>query len=245
VLFKEGLKSLEAERWQDAADRFDRAYTLRPTPEIAYNLTSALVKLGRLVRASELLREVAQDAHASQRVRDAAAVRLSQVEPLLGRLTVLVAGADVVVSLDGRPLESALLGVAIPVDPGLHTISARRGGDTFFVQDVTVADGGSGGISIVAPEPAPAPADAAPLHDAGAHDAAAISVAPDVQPAPVPAAALRPDPAAPASAPIYGRWWFWAGAGALVLAAGLTAVLARPQSVQPESGNVGNVHVGN
>lgn len=244
MLFKDGLKSLEAERWQEAADRFERAYTLRPTPEIAYNLTSALVKLGRLVRASEFLREVAQDAHASPRVRDAAAVRLAQVEPCLARLTVLLAGADVVVLLDGHPLDTALLGVAIPVDPGRHTITARRADDTFFVRDVTLADAGTADIEIVAP--AAVPLDAAPVRDTSAPDARGIDVAPDVQPAPpLPAAVLRPDPPAPASTPIYGRWWFWAGAGALVLAAGTTALLARPQSTQPETGNVGNVHVGN
>jgi hypothetical protein len=173
-------------------------------------------------------------------VRDAAQVRLAQVEPRLARLTVQAPdGAEVI--LDGRPLEAALLGVAIPVDPGLHTINARHADETFFVREVILDEAGADEIAIVAP---PA-TDAVAAGDAGTADAGAINAAPEQPGPPVRAAALQVDSAAPASTPIYRRWWFWAAAGAAVLAAGAAAVLARPQSAQPEMGNVGTVHVGN
>src|SRR3954467_4480916 len=44
-LFNEGLEYPDAGRWQEAADRFGRAYQSKPTAEIAYNLAQAYVRL--------------------------------------------------------------------------------------------------------------------------------------------------------------------------------------------------------
>src|SRR6476659_4656068 len=38
TLFQEGLEYSDAGRWQEAVDRFGRAYRMKPTAEIAYNL---------------------------------------------------------------------------------------------------------------------------------------------------------------------------------------------------------------
>jgi predicted transcriptional regulator len=127
ALFEEGLRHADAGRWGEAADRFERAYALRPTPEIAYNWATALGRLGRLVRASELLRQVERDPQAPAGVRRAAGARLAKLRPRIGRLTVRVEGAaaGAPVLLDGRPLDAALVGVAFPIDPGLHSLEAR------------------------------------------------------------------------------------------------------------------------
>lgn len=146
ALFDQGLEALRAERWDAAADRFGRAYALRPTPEIAYNLSSALIRTGRLVRASELLRRVSADAEAPGPVRTAARTRLKELLPRLGKLTVRVEGDPALVRLDGKPLDPAVLGVAFPVDPGTHSVEATQGRRSPLTRTVVVDEGGAVGI---------------------------------------------------------------------------------------------------
>jgi hypothetical protein len=88
------------------------------------------------------------------------------------------------------------------------------------------------------PPPPPAPATAPP----------AVS-APPLSLAPPPPSESRPVGGIDAEAraergddhPFYGRWWFWAGAGALVAAGVLTAVLARPKDSYTKSGSLGTI----
>ena len=54
ALFHEGVELADRTRWAEAADRFDRAYQLRPEPIVAFNLATALRRSGRLVRANEV-----------------------------------------------------------------------------------------------------------------------------------------------------------------------------------------------
>src|SRR5580765_2925188 len=77
TLFEEGLEYSDAGRWQEAADRFGRAYQAKPTAEIAYNLAQAYVRLGYLSRASEMFRRAAADPQGSAEVREAARARLA------------------------------------------------------------------------------------------------------------------------------------------------------------------------
>jgi hypothetical protein len=130
TLFEEGLAHADAHRWEQAADRFERASLLRPTPVIDYNLSSALVQVGDLVRASELLRQIAADPKASAEVKQAARARLAELRPRLAYLRIDPPGdqlrqAKVVV--DGHPFDAARLGVELPVNPASHSIELREG----------------------------------------------------------------------------------------------------------------------
>jgi hypothetical protein len=84
-LFSEGLADVDAQRWAEAADHFAGAYALSPTPEIAYNLASALIRTGDLAQASRLLTRVTDDAEARPDVREAARARLAELTPALPR----------------------------------------------------------------------------------------------------------------------------------------------------------------
>jgi hypothetical protein len=79
ALFDQGLELLYVERWGEAADRFQRAHVLRPSPQIIYNLTTALVGMGRLVQASELAHQVSLDPSATPQVREASSARRDQL----------------------------------------------------------------------------------------------------------------------------------------------------------------------
>jgi len=158
LLFAEGVELVAGEQWEEAADHFRRSLALRPSPVVAYNLASALVRLTRLVEASELLRSVARNEEAPVQARRAAEQLLEQVEPRLGRLTVRLAGdpRDTQLLLDERELSTEMVGVAIPVDPGTHHIAVRRGDAMVAEGQVNVAEGAAAEISLDVPQlPAP------------------------------------------------------------------------------------------
>jgi len=236
-LFEEGLVHLQAERWEQAVDRFERAYAVRSSPEIAYNLSSALIRTGRLVRASELLRGVAASPQASVAVRDAASGRLQQVLPRLARLTVNVAGArrDVSVWLDDNYLEAAMLGVALPVDPGHHTVVAGLNLPNVpkpkMIYDRTIEISEGGAITLtVDPGTGPRTPPSLPLAGPPVTDAIARR---------------EGAPAATAGAGLFGRWWFWTALGVVAAGTAAAVVLAsREGDVRVIPGNAGTVYLG-
>lgn len=213
ALFEEGLAHADAERWQEAADRFERAGALRSTPAIQYNLSTALVHLMRLVRASELLRQIAGAAETPPDVRAAAEARLSQVLPRLAHLTVHAPpSGDGTVVLDGRPLPPPMLGVALPVDPAWHAVELRRGPNVVVSVPVSLREGERRAIRLHALLPA-TPVAAAPLEGAP----------------PLPADTDRS----------WARsWWFWLLVGSATIGVAAVATAAtRGGSAEPR-GNV-------
>jgi hypothetical protein len=153
ALFNQGLEYSDAGRWQEAADRFSRAYALKPTASIAYNLAQAYIRLGYLAGGSQLLRRSADDPEATPEVREAARTRLRQVTPRLGRLTVqLPREPGAFAYLDGRPLESSRIGVTMEVDPGPHLVQARFG-DATSSRRITLAEGAESTVVLSPPAP--------------------------------------------------------------------------------------------
>jgi len=225
ALFLEGLELLDGGQWEEAADRFQRANELRSSPQILYNLTSALVQLGRLVRASELLRQIDRDAEATDQVREAARSRLAEIQARIASLDITLddslAGAEVFV--DSTPLDPALLGVEAPVDPGQHVISARVAGEVVATREVTLSDG-----------------EVAEVRLEALANAEAVTGTADEPTA--------PQDESRRTRPLVRRWWFWTIIGTVVVSGAITAgVLAsRPDEDLPEpiGGLDATVHVG-
>lgn len=153
ALFEQGLAFLDAQQWALAADRFERARALRPSPQITYNLTTALIPLGRLVSASELLSRLSRDPEAPAEVREAAELRRRQLAPRLATLLITRGPGldDAALRLDGRPLDEALIGVPFPVDPGVHTVSALRGDREVAFSTVDLGEGAAGSTRLERP----------------------------------------------------------------------------------------------
>ncbi len=150
ALFEEGVKRADAAEWAEAADRFQRALTLRDSPVIRYNLAAALSELGRLVEASELLRQVVRDPAIDAALRADAQSKLASVSARIGKLTVELdpPDAEVTVVLDEHPLATAMVGVAIPTDPGEHSLRALRGEEEVDARQVTLADGAAQTVTL-------------------------------------------------------------------------------------------------
>ena len=94
--------------------------------------------------------------------------RAKALEPRLPRLTVVIAGApaDAEVTRDGVALGAASMGVALPVNPGPHTLVIRAKGRQDATVSVSLAEGetkrlelkvGAPGLDIAVPPPGGAP----------------------------------------------------------------------------------------
>lgn len=201
-LFREGVALAEAERWEEAASRFERAYELRRSAPIAVNWAHALERMGRWVQASELLARVRRDETLDEATRELAGQRFDALRPRIPRLTVRVSGATagVTITLDGHPVDPGLFHVAVPIDPGDHELLALRGDEEIARRRFTVVE--------------------REQHEE------AITIAPSARAA---AAAADPSGDGGSSEPVAGEeawetWWFWTIVGVLVAGAVATTV---------------------
>jgi hypothetical protein len=225
TFFEEGVRMAEQGNWVDAEDRFRRALTLRSSPVIAYNLASALVERGKLVEASETVRRVLADENVDPQLKQSAARMSTDLQQRISHLTVDVSGWQPGDSalLDGNALLEAQLRIEIPIDPGSHQLRIERAGNTAAWQSITLAPGERQQVILVARALAPSATSLAQ----GTHT---------VQPTAAQSSTADAHPS------VFGRWWFWTGAAAVVGAGVVVAVLAAQggsaASERPYQGNV-------
>ncbi len=138
-LASEGSGLYESGNFEQAYDRFARAYQLVHAPTVGIWAARSLVKLGRLIEASErflelerlTLAENAPPEH--QKAKEEAAAERQALAPRIPSVRVLVEGAqpsEVFVTLNGELLPAPLVGAKRPVNPGKLAIKATRGNDT-------------------------------------------------------------------------------------------------------------------
>lgn len=133
----EGSELYDAGQYDQARDRFHRAYELYEAPTLSLWLGHSLRQLGRWKEAEEwyvttAAWQLAPDAPpAFREAVSEAESTLTKLRAKMPKLRVVVAGAkpeQLVVTLDGVELPRALLGVHQPVDPGPHALEARANG---------------------------------------------------------------------------------------------------------------------
>jgi hypothetical protein len=134
-LISEGVEAARSRDWITARDRFQRAYEIQPLPLTLYNLGTAQEKTGLLVEADRAYRIFLKETVAGEldRFRQAA---IEARTGLRARIAYLVlkspnlAPGDVV-RVDQRELARAVLGEALPSNPGTYTLTVtprrRRG----------------------------------------------------------------------------------------------------------------------
>jgi hypothetical protein len=244
ALAKEAKQDFDGGRFDDAALKFQRAFEVARVPTLAVWAARALVKCGRLVGASELYRLATQLSpndlwlgNAQQTAQEDARREMGELLPSIPKLRVRVEGAtrdQVEVSVDQAKIANALLGFEIPADPGRRQIVGRRGAETveetveLKQQERKEVVLRFSPVELATPEatvPPPGPLDeAAPPESARNDDAIRLTSTPaveDVQ----------------ASRPIYKRWWFWTGVGAVVVAGSVTAFMLNRSSGNGCSGS--------
>ncbi len=214
--FEEGVAFAEHSDWEKAEDRFRRAYALRSSPIIGYNLATALQERRKLIEASELLRKLSQEPGLDPELARSVTTLAGEITPRIGRLTVQVEGQQVgdVVALDGATLLDVQIGVGLPVDPGTHHVVLARAGKELDARDVELGDGATSDVTLQAASPVLPAQVAASAGEVSARSPSADNIA-------APSGATKPD-AAPrdsdgrnAGHNLTGTGWFWTGVGAV------------------------------
>jgi hypothetical protein len=196
ALFEEGRHLMDAGKLDEACPKFAASLKLVPKTSTELNLADCYERSGKIASAWARFQEAAGMATREGQTDRArlARSRAAALEPRLPKMTIQITGgaSNVVVKRDGESLDPAVLGTAVPVDPGKHTIQAETPGKPPYTTTVDVAEKASVTVTIpalvdstpaVSPVPAPAPAPAP-----------AATTPPPSEPPP----ASAPPPAAPA-----------------------------------------------
>lgn len=133
-LLLEGNRLVRQQKWAEAEAIFETSWALNPTVEVAFNLGSVELWIGKPVEAAEHL-SFALRSWPVMDVTDAMGPLLPVAERLfrqakqaIGVLKIEVNVAKAEVFLDGEPVGDAPLRRAIFVTPGEHTVEAKRDG---------------------------------------------------------------------------------------------------------------------
>lgn len=122
VAYEQGVASLEAQRFQDAALALERSYALRPVPIALYNLALAYRGLGRYRDAIGLFDRYLQAPGEGVDAERLTAIRAERedLSRAIVHLSLTVTPGHATVSVDGRAP------IAVPetleLDPGVHVL---------------------------------------------------------------------------------------------------------------------------
>jgi|HubBroStandDraft_2_1064218.scaffolds.fasta_scaffold20080_5 hypothetical protein len=143
-LFSRAERDEDAGHWPDALDKLRRAGTVKMTPGIRFHIALCEEKLGQLLAAlaDYNAAEAAARAEGNKDVLDAVADPLAALRTRVPTLiiTTPVDVKDAAVTLDGAPLATGLLGTAVPVDVGSHTIQGRASGRQPFSTTIAAVE---------------------------------------------------------------------------------------------------------
>jgi hypothetical protein len=168
VLFDAAKKLMAAGKFAEACPKFEESQRLDPTSGTLINLADCYEKAGRISAAwSAFVDASAISRRAGNAQREQAAKeRAVALEPKLSKIVITVKGGeqlpDLVVKRDGTIVGKAQWGLAVPADPGVHTVTVSAPGRKTWTKSVTIKDGGST-VSIDVPELEPGLPTTTPL----------------------------------------------------------------------------------
>jgi len=210
-LFADAEKDEDGGRWADALVKLRRVGQVKLTAGIHYHVALCEEHLGQLAAALDEYTSAEGQARAenAQDVLHLVGKRIADLGPRVPRLTLRLVPdvADATVTLDGAKLPAAVLGTALPVDPGEHRIEATAPDRPPTSRTVTMHERDVTSLDLPLAEPTPPPA-ATPVAPGSA-----------AEPAPAPPPTLPPETSAAPSGPSR-TGAVLATAGAVVLAGG-------------------------
>jgi hypothetical protein len=164
-MFKDG-KDLEAKgAWADALAMFKKVAEVKMTPQVRFHIALCDEKLGRLVSAINGFELAAQEASragaSAAEVAENAPTRAAALRKRVAVVNIVVKGrlSHSRILIDGAPVAAALLGSAIPVDPGRHTVELQTEGKIVFSKNLDLGEKNQATVDIevndVDPPPPP------------------------------------------------------------------------------------------
>lgn len=158
-LFRSGVAAIGEERWEDAANDFERSYALAPRPNTLLNLAAAQSELGRVVAAIESYRTFLSLSGGGGQHRGDVEAALEELEPRVAHVTLEIVGIQEgdELQLDGSTLPEAGLGLPLPMDAGEHVFVVQRRGESVGRVRLTLVEGEERGVTIPLRATAPPP----------------------------------------------------------------------------------------
>lgn len=153
--FKIGVTAAKDGRWEDARSAFERSYELASHPQILFNLAAAEAQTGRLVKAAESYRRFLREP-----TNPFVEEHKKEVEQFLGKLVRRIPrvvirvdglGSSDGLYQDGAVVSTAVIGVPLPIDPGLHVFTVARGGHELARREVSLREGETRDLHLTLP----------------------------------------------------------------------------------------------
>jgi hypothetical protein len=176
ALFAEGRRLMASGSYAAACEKLSASQRIDPAMGTTLGLADCFEKAGRTASAVAELRDAAAAAQAAgQNDRaESARRRAAALEERVSRLTIRSSAVGVKITRDGKPIDQAALGVALPIDAGHYAIEASLPGKKTWSQTIEIkgdrenvtvevpmlADDPTKPAATVEPEPRPAPMDA-------------------------------------------------------------------------------------
>jgi tetratricopeptide (TPR) repeat protein len=128
-LFGDGLRAEDEGRYADGLAAFLRVEKITASPQLRYHLGFCHEKLGQLVEALNAFELAAADAEArgARDVLKESRARAEALRPKIARLVLRVPtdAAGLVMTVDDRPVNAALAGAPLLVNPGDRRVAVR------------------------------------------------------------------------------------------------------------------------
>jgi hypothetical protein len=200
-LFNKGVELQNQQKFADALDHFERSQKVVNAPTIYLHVGQCQAALGHLVEATEAFRQAVNFQLPPNppapfvAAQNEATTQLATISPRLPELKITVLPKDIPtlsVTVDDVAVNSALVGVSRPTNPGQHKVSASAPGYTKVDKmvdlkekqklEITLSLVSTGGV----------------VYGAGADTGVMVTPAASASAAPTESAAPRPPPPPPA-----------------------------------------------
>jgi hypothetical protein len=159
--FQEGKRLMAKGNFSEACAHFAQSYDLEASSGTLLNLALCHEKEGKTATAWGEYREAARLAQDQGRNDRAAAAseKLAALQPKVPRVTTVAAKpiAGLNVATEERSLTEGGFGVAVPVDPGVHQVTASAPRHRSWTTTVQISEGEQRTLEIPALEEEPAP----------------------------------------------------------------------------------------
>lgn len=149
-LFREANRLVMEKQWAEAEVKFQAAWALNPTYDVALNLGQTQGRLGKSRDAAEHLAFAVRNwpLVGKREPREMAEKRLSELRQVLTALTIHVNAPGAGIFVDGRMVGRSPLESEVFVDPGTRTIEAKLVGHEDATQIVTASKGGAQTVTL-------------------------------------------------------------------------------------------------
>lgn len=141
ALFEKARELLQEERYEEACKKLEESQRLDPAPGTQANLADCYERIGKTASAwINFLEVAAKDTKAAR--AEAAKERAAKLEPKLVRLVILVPHKvdGLEITRDGNLVREPQWGMALPIDPGKHTLTAKAPGKKTWSQEFEITE---------------------------------------------------------------------------------------------------------